>query len=123
MPAARAAASASAAAAAASSGDHAAFDELPARDLPTELLLLEPAGDMLAAAAFAGGVIRAAVFAYFGNALVDASWTALLAPVAVLGIVLAVPLAFAEGRAWLRDVFLGRSNEERPAEQIDGASD
>ena len=76
-----------------------------------------------AAAAFAGGVIRAAVFAYFGNALVDASWTALLAPVAVLGIVLAVPLAFAEGRAWLRDVFLGRSNEERPAEQVDGASD
>ena len=76
-----------------------------------------------AAAAFAGGVIRAAVFAYFGNALVDASWTALLAPVAVLGIMLAVPLAFAEGRAWLRDVFLGRSNEERPAEQIDGASD
>lgn len=75
------------------------------------------------AAAFAGGVIRAAVFAYFGNALVDASWTALLAPVAVLGIVLAVPLAFAEGRAWLRDVFLGRSNEERPAEQVDGASD
>ena len=74
-------------------------------------------------AALAGGVIRAAVFAYFGNALVDASWTALLAPVAVLGVVLAVPLVFAEGRAWLRDVFLGRPNEERPAEQIDGASD
>ena len=74
-------------------------------------------------AAFVGGVIRAAVFAYFGNALVEASWTALLAPVAVLGVVLAIPLAFAEGRAWLRDVFVGGQDEERPAEEIDGASD
>ncbi len=74
-------------------------------------------------AAFVGGVIRAAVFAYFGNALVEASWTALLAPVVVLGAVLAIPLAFAEGRAWLRDVFVGRHDEERPAEEIDGAFD
>ena len=67
-------------------------------------------------AAFVGGVIRAAVFAYFGNALIEASWTALLAPVAVLGVVLVVPLAFEEGRAWLRDVFLGRreSGEAEP---------
>lgn len=62
-------------------------------------------------AAFVGGVIRAAVFAYFGNALVDASWTALLAPVAVFGVALAIPLAFAEGRAWLRDVFV-RSRDD-----------
>ena len=66
------------------------------------------------AAAFVGGVIRAAVFAYFGDALVEASWTALLAPIGVLGVVLAIPLAFAEGRAWLRDVFLGSGEPERP---------
>ena len=65
-------------------------------------------------AAFVGGVIRAAVFAYFGNALVDASWTALLAPVAVFGVALAIPLAFAEGRAWLLDVFV-RSRDDGAA--------
>lgn len=74
-------------------------------------------------AAFVGGVIRAAVFAYFGSALVEASLGALLAPVALLGAVLAIPLAFAEGRAWLKDVFLGSRNEERPAEEVDGAFD
>ena len=75
------------------------------------------------AAAFVGGVIRAAVFAYFGNALVEASLTALLAPVAVLAVVLAIPLCFEEGRAWLRDVFLGGRNDERPVDEVDEASD
>ena len=50
----------------------------------------------------------------FGNALVDASWTALLAPVAVFGVALAIPLAFAEGRAWLLDVFV-RSRDDGAA--------
>lgn len=57
-------------------------------------------------AAFAGGFIRAAIFAYFGDALTEASWSALLAPVVLLGIVLAIPLCFAGGRDWLRSVFL-----------------
>lgn len=61
-------------------------------------------------AAFVGGLLRASVFAYFGNALTDASWGTLLAPVAVLALALAIPLTFAEGRAWLRDVFSGPPN-------------
>lgn len=66
-------------------------------------------------AAFVGGVIRAAVFAYFGDALVEASWGALLSPLAMLALVLMIPLAFAEGRAWVRDVFIGRRTSEAPA--------
>lgn len=58
-----------------------------------------------ALAAFLGGLIRAGVFAYFGDALTDASWAALLAPLGVLALVLAVPLAFPAGRAWVRGLF------------------
>ncbi|MEM9174400.1 MAG: VTT domain-containing protein [Myxococcota bacterium] len=74
-------------------------------------------------AAFFGGVIRAAVFAYFGNALVEASWTALLAPLAVMALILAIPLAFAEGRAWLRDVFVGRGDDSAAQATSDEAGD
>ena len=62
-------------------------------------------------AAFIGGLLRASVFAYFGDALIDASWGTLLAPGAVLALALAIPLTFAEGRAWLRDVFVGPPDE------------
>jgi membrane protein DedA with SNARE-associated domain len=53
---------------------------------------------------FIGGAIRASIFAYFGNALTQASWTSLAAPVALFGFALAVPLAFPSGRLWLRDL-------------------
>jgi uncharacterized membrane protein YdjX (TVP38/TMEM64 family) len=56
------------------------------------------------ASAFIGGAIRASIFAYFGNALLQASWASLAAPVAVFGFALAIPLAFPSGRAWLRDL-------------------
>ena len=56
-------------------------------------------------AAFLGGLLRASVFAYFGNALTEASWAALLAPLGVLAIVLTVPLCFESGRDWLRNLF------------------
>jgi len=66
-------------------------------------------------AAFVGGSIRASIFAYFGDALVEASWGALLAPLGVLAVALAVPLAFAEGRAWLRSLFAERPDPDRSA--------
>lgn len=62
-----------------------------------------PVGHFVASA-FIGGAIRASIFAYFGNALTQASWTSLAAPVAVFGAALAIPLAFPSGRAWLRDL-------------------
>ena len=63
------------------------------------------------AAAFAGGLIRSAVFAYFGNAMMDASWSALLAPLAVLALILVVPLATKSGRNWLKDIFVSKHKD------------
>jgi uncharacterized membrane protein YdjX (TVP38/TMEM64 family) len=57
------------------------------------------------AAAFLGGLIRSAVFAYFGNAMTEASRTALLTPLAFLAVAMAIPLATRSGRAWLRNIF------------------
>lgn len=54
--------------------------------------------------AFIGGAIRASIFAYFGNALVEASWTSLAAPVALFGVAVAVPLVLPSGRRWLREI-------------------
>ena len=54
--------------------------------------------------AFIGGAVRASIFAYFGNALMQASWTSLAAPAAVFGAALAIPLVFPAGRAWLREL-------------------
>lgn len=56
-------------------------------------------------AAFIGGSIRASVFAYFGNALVDSSWTSLIYAAGLFAIALTIPLAFPSGRAWLREAF------------------
>jgi uncharacterized membrane protein YdjX (TVP38/TMEM64 family) len=56
-------------------------------------------------AAFVGGSIRASVFAYFGNALVDSSWMGLIYTVGLFTLALAIPLAFPSGRSWLREAF------------------
>ena len=55
--------------------------------------------------AFVGGLIRAAIFSYFGDAMTEAELSALLAPVGVLALALAIPLCFPAGREWLRNVF------------------
>ncbi len=55
--------------------------------------------------AFVGGMVRAGIFAYFGDALTRTSWSALLAPLAIFAAVLAIPLCFPAGRAWLRSLF------------------
>ena len=57
------------------------------------------------AAAFAGGLVRLAIFAYFGDAMTEASWSALLLPVAILIVALTIPLLFPAGREWLRGLF------------------
>lgn len=66
--------------------------------------------------AFVGGGIRAAVFAYFGNALLAPSFGALASATAVFLLVLAIPFAFPSGRAWLRELF-----GPLPAPQNEGA--
>ena len=64
-----------------------------------------PVAPNFVASAFAGGLIRATIFAWFGDALTEASLGALLMPLALLGVALAVPLLFPGGRKWLRNVF------------------
>jgi uncharacterized membrane protein YdjX (TVP38/TMEM64 family) len=56
-------------------------------------------------AAFAGGSIRASIFAYFGNALVDADLVSMAYAAGLFALFAAVPLAFPTGRAWIREVF------------------
>jgi len=56
-------------------------------------------------AAFVGGSIRASIFAYFGNALIDSSWQSLVVAVGFFAIAVSLPLAFPSGRAWLREAF------------------
>lgn len=58
-------------------------------------------------ASLVGGSIRAGIFAYFGNALLEASFTSLAAPIAVFAVALAIPLAFPGGRSWLRSILAG----------------
>ena len=54
---------------------------------------------------FMGGAMRASIFAYFGNALTETDTTALVLPLVVFALALAVPLIFPSGRQWLRDLF------------------
>ena len=56
-------------------------------------------------AAFVGGVLRAATYAYFGNAITEADMRGLLAGTVGVALLAAAPLAFPKGRAWLRSVF------------------
>lgn len=67
-----------------------------------------------AVAAFAGGVMRAAIYAYFGDALTESSLRALVVPTLIILVVLAVPLVFPSGREWLRNTFAPPRTEEAP---------
>jgi uncharacterized membrane protein YdjX (TVP38/TMEM64 family) len=55
-------------------------------------------------AAFVGGSIRALIFAYFGDALIDADWMNLVLATATFVLVMFLPLAFPRGRTWLREI-------------------
>jgi len=56
-------------------------------------------------AALIGGSIRASIFAYFGNALIDPNSNSLVYATGVFVIAMALPFAFPRGRTWLREVF------------------
>jgi uncharacterized membrane protein YdjX (TVP38/TMEM64 family) len=56
-------------------------------------------------AAWVGGSIRASIFAYFGNALIDSNSMSLVYATAAFVVVMALPFAFPSGRAWLREIF------------------
>lgn len=56
--------------------------------------------------AFIGGALRALLFAYFGSALVDASWRSLALPTGIFALSISVPLVFPAGRRWLHDIFI-----------------
>ena len=62
-------------------------------------------------AAFIGGVIRALIFAYFGDALADASWTEVVLAAGLFLLATAIPLAFPAGRSWLRGIFSSNPHE------------
>jgi len=62
-------------------------------------------------AAFVGGSIRASIFAYFGNALVDASTADMLIASCAFVLILATPLVFPTGRTWLREIFIPPGND------------
>jgi len=62
-------------------------------------------------AAFIGGAMRAAIFAYFGNALANPSWTSILLAGSLFVLATSIPLAFPAGRSWLREIFTGNEIE------------
>ena len=62
-------------------------------------------------AAFVGGSIRASIFAYFGNSLVNATLANMLAASGAFLLMLAIPLAFPTGRAWLREIFVPQTED------------
>jgi uncharacterized membrane protein YdjX (TVP38/TMEM64 family) len=61
---------------------------------------------------FVGGMVRAGVFAYFGDALTRASWGALLAPLALFAVGVTIPICFPSGRAWLRSLFAAPAGDD-----------
>ena len=63
-------------------------------------------------AAFVGGLIRASIFSYFGNALTELSWVSATYSAAIFLAALAIPLAFPAGRAWLFEAFTSPQREE-----------
>jgi uncharacterized membrane protein YdjX (TVP38/TMEM64 family) len=56
-------------------------------------------------AAFSGGVLRASIFSYFGNAITDSDRNAFVYSAIGLLLILAIPLCFESGRNWLSAVF------------------
>jgi uncharacterized membrane protein YdjX (TVP38/TMEM64 family) len=53
--------------------------------------------------AFTGSFVRAATFAYFGDAIVGSSLTALLGATLAFLTILLIPVTFPRGRAWLHE--------------------
>ena len=73
-------------------------------------------------AAFVGGSIRALIYAYFGNALVDSTWMSLVYAAGLFALAVAIPLAFPTGRSWLREVIAPVPGGGQGAEQGEDGS-
>ncbi|HIF94795.1 MAG: VTT domain-containing protein [Myxococcales bacterium] len=62
-------------------------------------------------AAFVGGSIRSSIFAYFGNSLVNVTLANMLTASGAFLLMLAIPLAFPAGRAWLSEIFVPQTED------------
>jgi uncharacterized membrane protein YdjX (TVP38/TMEM64 family) len=67
-------------------------------------------------AAFLGGLMRASIFAYFGNTLAEFSMTSLVYATGLFVVMIGMPLALPSGREWLREVFATGPIEEPSTE-------
>jgi uncharacterized membrane protein YdjX (TVP38/TMEM64 family) len=74
-------------------------------------------------AAFVGGLIRASIFAYFGNAMTEASHGPLLYGTLAAIVILAIPFGFPRGRAWLRTVFGPETASVTPSPTVPGTTE
>jgi len=61
-------------------------------------------------AALCGGLLRAAIFSYFGNALTESNRAAFVYMAIAMLTILTLPLCFAKGRTWLGMIF-GRGSD------------
>jgi uncharacterized membrane protein YdjX (TVP38/TMEM64 family) len=60
---------------------------------------------VFAVAAFCGGLLRASVFSYFGNAFTQTSRSGFIYATLALLVILALPLCFKKGRTWFKTLF------------------
>lgn len=65
-------------------------------------------------AAFAGGLVRASTYAFFGDAMIELEAHRLALALALALGVLVLPLAFPAGRRWLRSFFADRGGPLAP---------
>ena len=56
-------------------------------------------------AAFSGGLLRASIFSYFGNAITDWNQAAIAYSAIALLLILGLPFCFKSGRAWFAALF------------------
>lgn len=70
-------------------------------------------------AAFAGGTLRAATFAYFGDAIIDLENHQIAGALVLFLILVALPLALPGGRSWLNAFF---SDSEEDAREDDASN-
>ena len=73
-------------------------------------------------AAFCGGLLRASIFSYFGNAITDWNQAAFVYSAIGMLLILTIPFCFASGRIWFASLFVFDRPEHAPATDVDSAS-
>ena len=63
-------------------------------------------------ASFIGCSIRSSIFAYFGNALAEASWANVILAVSLFVLMVAIPFSTPAGRSWVSEFFAGRRHHK-----------